>query len=89
MTYELAKQLKDAGFIHPYFQHNENWWDSVALQPTLSDLIKACGDKFWMLEIRTGQNWISMGYFNGKVLGEYGKTPEEAVAHLWLALNKK
>jgi len=62
--------------------------------PTLSDLIEACGDKFWKLEREIGQNnYIACGIDDK---GEFITTsmditliPEEAVANLWLELNKK
>ncbi len=63
--------------------------------PTLSELIEACGEKFEEL-INLKDKWICYG--GGKdiikgveqwhAFGE-GSTPEEAVANLWLELNKK
>lgn len=70
--------------------------------PTLSELIEACGEGFTMLIKPTNYTnpenlWYAgiddadqEGYPN--VSSDYpsgeGKTPEEAVAKLWLALNK-
>ena len=60
--------------------------------PTLSELIEACGGMFRKLENMTGGLWkaesievmdIPVGYQGS------GKTPEEAVANLWLELNKQ
>ena len=61
--------------------------------PTLSELIEACGDKFDRLEQQfvnlDGEDEISWAACYDKVLlVERGKTPEEAVANLWLELNK-
>ena len=55
MNYELAKMLKDAGFV----THNHDIWthcvancfthsnsEEVTHCPSLSELIEACGDKF-------------------------------------------
>src|SRR3990167_4174878 len=65
-------------------------------RPSLSELIKACGDGFRMLERHpvTGL-WLTHKSHDievwsmqvGKEL-KYG-TPEEAVARLWLALQRK
>jgi len=106
MNYELAKQLKDAGFEMSEDCQCDNG------EPTLSELIDACGDGFGELcKVEKGR------YVNPKNLKELlnieweayptaeefnkhsdcevgccgmelGKTPEEAVAKLWLELNK-
>lgn len=59
--------------------------------PSLSELIEACGERFWMVEARNLKegNWHASGYGKQKIEGGYGSTPEEAIARLWLALNKK
>lgn len=93
MTYELAKQLKEAGFPFRYAQlPNEivkgcQFDDgSIAYFPTLSEFIKACGNDFTEL-FRT-----SNGHFSARALGNFwgpeAHIPEEAVAGLWLALHK-
>ena len=54
--------------------------------PNLSELIKACGDDFISLEkkLPLGGLWIAASeYWKGD-----GSTPEEAVANLYLALQK-
>jgi hypothetical protein len=85
MNYELAKQLKDAGYpqgdtvlIGGEYTHN----------PTLEELIEACGDntpyeitfmgidKHWRVTRQDLYIWLM------------GKTPTEAVARLYLALNQ-
>lgn len=62
----------------------------------LSVLIGACGEEFVSLERSTDGTWRVKGtrdVFGKKgfeLNWDYGfKTPEEAVARLWLALNKK
>ena len=117
MNYELAKQLKDAGFP----QISENVLRNISLEeemnrqligqesnyicnPTLSELIEACGDRFEVLVrgsyLRIKPIWrayMSDEAFkksgNNCEVGccgyETGTTPEEAVAELWLELNKK
>lgn len=88
MTYELAKQLKDARF-----PGSENWEfmeDEIRTLrplPTLSELIEACGDEFKVLERVAKNKWIIVG--SDKRNPRLADTPEEAVAKLWLALNKK
>ena len=104
MEYKLAKELKDAGFpqadpnqafnvgTFQYIGDNSNK-ETLCYIPTLSELIEACGDKFdalgkckddGMSKIVDG--WIAVDEDNKR---RWGKTPEEAVANLWLALNKK
>lgn len=95
MTYELCKQLKDAGLEvlqHSYCNNCE--YDSREGSyhvPTLSELIEACGDKFHALLARGNggdDNWEarSEGQFGSRVTGS---TPEEAVASLYLKLHEK
>jgi hypothetical protein len=95
MTYELAKQLKDAAF-----PGSQNWWDMKdhfvetpdhEEQPTLSELIKECGSGFGKL-VRVSEKagfWAYPPDVTGIGLPgvQEGPTPEEAVAKLWLSLN--
>lgn len=57
--------------------------------PTLSDLIEACGIKFDSLHQNFLKGWTVKEDTFGKRPMFYGKTPEEAVANLWLKLNDK
>jgi len=110
MTYELAKQLKDAGFPQEgdgYVLHTPNCkgWDAPsdcthktrAYVPTLEELIEACGDDFRDLVYHskrtpdsTYRRWTAKGGM--RTIGYWklisGHSPEEAVARLWIALNK-
>lgn len=102
MTYELAKKLKEAGFpqkeelgaryitpkgLYAYYPDN---FRQEAYSPTLSELIEACGEKFGMLRSPLGQRkWTAQGDGGESLVFTEGSTPEEAVARLWLALNKK
>lgn len=95
MNYELAKQLKDAGFPQSdECEHCGNFLggtfrlaDEDVYRPTLSELIEACGDNFESLMLRLhNHTWAVSSPL--AMLGGF-KTPEEAVAKLWLALNKK
>ncbi len=108
MNYELAKQLKDAGFSLNECELDGCSYIGGSLDedgknyhyPTLEELIEACG--------RTIQSGPELYYFTlwgephewqagftplwkeavyANALGE-GSTPTEAVANLWLVLNK-
>lgn len=116
MEYELAKELKDAGFPqHSHLTSAPNggcphWMDKkyhkfpnelpdcdcfVAI-PTLSELIEACGERCTYLW-RTVEGWATgeaqkrgdHAMFDANFCRAEGKTPEEAVARLWLGLNRK
>ena len=54
--------------------------------PTLEELIEACGNNFYSLS--NSAYWIVDSNKEG-IEDIYGNTPSEAVANLWLALNKK
>lgn len=54
MTYELAKQLADAGFPYKWEKTDEN--NEPFEEPTLSELIEACGDGLWNLT-RISKDW--------------------------------
>ena len=61
--------------------------------PTLEELIEACGEKFVMLVRHDdGSGWTACKHgddlWDSKKHSE-GSTPTEAVANLWLTLNKK
>jgi len=87
MNYELAKQLKDAGFEKksgaPIFIEDDFF------PPSLSELIEVCGKGFHGIYI--ADNWKAHGFKSDNEFDDIytmGSTPEEAVANLWLALNK-
>lgn len=91
MKYELAKELKDAGFPQVVRRGTQLTPDfgvgAVVYAPTLEELIEACGDRYFRL-VHTVENWqASVGVEEG-YLWYMGATPTEAVARLWLALNK-
>lgn len=106
MNYEPAKKLKDAGFplkhvaiahsdlpaLGGYLKDGMNYYE----WPTLSELIEACGDRFYELA-NLGRDSQDVAVWQSKDLEQKdglwrmyrGCTPEEAVAELWLALNQK
>lgn len=102
MNYELAKELKDAGFPQEEefgtfipdpnctrgdCGHNEK---CAVYEPTLSELIQACEQEFEGLQqgVLKPIRWYAKSTRNEDEILE-GETPDEAVARLWLALNKK
>jgi hypothetical protein len=105
ITYELAKQLKDAGFpLNPHrdWDKSDFAWlpcNEITKQdreklwiPSLSELIKACGDGFIKLVYQKdnyGNHYMTYKLnSNGSCQVFSCLTPEEAVAKLWLELNK-
>ena|SRR3990167_1781343 len=98
MTYELTKKLKDAGF--PFDWQAGITIDTFPEQPSfekyppLSELIEACGDRFALHKRPENKGWRA--WIINKERTAYksdfqtdGSTTEEAVAKLWLELNKK
>ena len=100
MDYKLAKQLKDAGFSqnggsglceekHDHMKDRENCHHPS--RPTLSELIEACGDRFEAL-IKQAGGWVAISNMENYMMKQdfkCVKTPEIAVAKLYLKLNKK
>lgn len=100
MDYELAKELKEAGFPFndhvPYLATDING-NPVELDdyvvdryPTLSELIEATNCRYLMV-VEEG-TWVAGAFpHDGPTYGTHHaspkcSTPEEAVARLWLAL---
>lgn len=98
ITYNTAKKLKNAGYYKgrelecmmneklkkfPNKPYNYEGQDAVHA-PTLSELIRACGNKMYLL-IQGTNIWSATE--GGKKDLYTGKTPEEAVANLWLSFN--
>lgn len=78
-----------------YEDENGTHLDS-AYAPTLSELIEACGDRFGSLTKNIKQSVWYCTEVKGKddyqyelVSGSERSSAEEAVANLWLSLNKK
>ena len=69
--------------------------------PTLSELIEACGDRFHALEQKIlegfeidGGKWLAYSNEKNELnikahIVKQGNSPEEAVALVWLEINKK
>ena len=108
MNYELALELKEAGFLFHGIAEGKEAWDGKAYieegtllayaLPTLEELIEACGEGFNTLSRDASTSttcWVVNNYSEidapeETVLGWFeGKTPTEAVARLWLVINKK
>jgi len=105
MKYELALELKNAGFPQKdnawyYTDENtvmycgiEHSLPEMVMKPTLSELIENCGEgiaRLWRVDESYDKGktkWCATG--KNDFLDGLGTTPEEAVANLWLALNKQ
>lgn len=74
---------------------NEKEGEDYIFFPEVHELIEECGDKFEYLNRVNGGSWVAGTKDSPReeTLGDSnyvsGKTPEEAVANLWLELNKK
>jgi len=93
INYQLAKQLKDAGYsqemgegvmVSPVIFDKKK----CVYKPTLSELIDACGEEFVALIAPTviEKRWSAVRLLRTDL---FGKTPEEAVAKLWIKLNEQ
>jgi len=94
---QLIIELKDAGFpireldgiharVDPSTGKIIKTDTSQEIPPTLEELIEACGDSFFMLSRRHHDYY---GATDGNSIQEIGSTPSEAVANLYIELNKK
>lgn len=113
LTYETAKQLKDAGFPQDLKHRHEKGQFSADISriegpikpgdsyrvhpedlvyiPTLSELVESCGDEFRSLR-KEGDIYYAVPLSAELLRGgksQRGLSPEEAIANLWLELNKK
>ena len=87
-----GKWIDDDGDIHDH----EGGGDNEMYIPTLEELIEACGEDFWSLTYLMGSPATWKAAADRSTLRQVepetyttGATPTEAVARLWLALNKK
>ncbi len=102
MTYELAKQLKEARFPQNPLGYSEapkswvqedgtirDWFneDSDCYIPTLDELIEACGEVTLMVGIGRAVALNAKNPLESNKRGD-GSTSKEAVAKLWLELKK-
>lgn len=103
LPYELARELKEAGFSQKNVYPCEicgGKTDCAITQyedakppyiPTLEELIEACGDRFNLLVL--GEHGFVASFYDSEIQKNNvhggGKTPSEAVANLWLALNPR
>jgi hypothetical protein len=101
MNYELAKELKEAGFPQKEFTFDQpfsgHWPANVRpvdfpYNPTLEELIEACGEGFEgvrkvSIEFDHTHYWLAETD-NNRGIACKGLSPTEAVANLWLALKK-
>lgn len=92
LSYEQVNELKEAGFPQKSMTIGEpkEYTGDGSYIPTLSELVEACGEQLDILQ-RHGNMWdaVSFSLKPDEQFDTYFSTPEEAVARLWLALNKK
>lgn len=87
---KTASYCLNCPFVESYTTTEPHDGFTLMCYPTLSELIEACGDCGFAL-IQAGKEWRA---YSGYADDDYsfdgqGKTPEEAVAKLWLILNNK
>lgn len=91
MNPELARLLKEKGFPQDPSTETHAFWismeDGKTYMPDLSELIRACGDDFYCVRRRPNGDFQAQSVNKDKVYA-FGSTPEEAVASLWLELQK-
>jgi hypothetical protein len=92
VDYELAKSLMDAGFPQVGKGRLVGSPDKLVWRsgdrvyvPTLEELIEACGRNFGSLAKRQ-DGWLASANYDQSC---FAKTPADAVARLWLALQKR
>lgn len=101
MTYELAKQLKDAELLQKgsgYFlgeqsPEHDGTLDALVYVPTIVELIDACGDRLLSMEkikVKELDGSYSFQWFVRESSGYMvsSNSLEWAFAKLWLKLNK-
>lgn len=87
----------------PFVPNNRTMWvryynddfiqehlSEIVYFPTLSELIEACEEEFYSVNqnaTNDGKGWSAESWGSADV--ETGNSPSEAVARLWLALNRK
>jgi hypothetical protein len=93
VEYELAQQLRDAGFPQGGKGTQTGPSDKLVWRagdrvyvPTLSELIEACDSEWFYLHKNRDGKWKAS---NHRIDTLDYPTPDEAVARLWLALHKK
>ncbi len=94
MNYELCKKLKEAGYNQDgsdfvIYDNGETEYTrdgyfttGAVACPTLNELIEACGNRFTSPIMEEPKRWKT-------VENKYFSTLEEAIAALYIALNKK
>lgn len=103
MDHALAKELKEAGFpqgdghymdaagASSLYQHRNSphIFERDVFVPTLDELIEACsGTSFRLFISADGSAGVQLEQVSLEDVVFYS-TPKEAVARLWLALNRK
>jgi hypothetical protein len=95
MNYELARKLKNAGFVQKEPQvcapGTTNLFSAV-YYPTLSELIEACGNPPFSCSLNEGRwfvNFTGSDDGHGNVIDFWLPTLEEVFAMYWLELKAR
>lgn len=99
INYELARALRDAGFPQElkrgYLSSgktpvNQSIIAAQCYFPTLEELIWACEPYLFKIVKTPLSKWeVEVSQRDTPIIYAQGSTPSEAVANLWLALNKQ
>ena len=85
LSYETAVKLKEAGF--PYDWTPDEFFYEGSPRPDLEELIERCVDLKVLRKLDGQRGWVAIGSY--PILHrKQGSTPSEAVARLYLQLNK-
>lgn len=84
---DLKSHIKFGFPIYACEHGKANHCENEVFYPKLGELIEACRDGFYSL-VHRFNNWQCYGGEQMQICME-GSTPEEAVAKLWLSLDKK
>lgn len=93
--YFVGKNLWDETMQSDYEMPSTPSRSTWVYAPTLSELIEMCGSRFKRLvrqsstKFKVQAKGLVVDKVANKDIHVFGKTPEEAVALLWLELNKK
>ena len=98
MTYELARELKDAGFPqkeNPTYVWSDNSNSRSTFDcyvPTLDELAFECGDELSALKRTDDGFWTTIRRStDGGLFVDFStyQTPEEALSRLWLSIQRQ
>lgn len=97
LSSKICEELKQKGFPQKYKVGEKRLFQDGTIKdmsnatfvPRLDDLIEVCGEEFEQLILDISPIPLWCAGARGIAKAESGSTPEEAVANLWLDLNKQ